>query len=70
MNCKSEKQKEDIKLSIYLNHSCSLHAEYLCYIRKCFNKYTASFGVICFTLIKITFLKLVFVTNITYKHFV
>ena len=24
-----EKQKEDIKLSIYLNYSCSLNAEYL-----------------------------------------
>ena len=25
----TEKQKEGIKLSIYLNYSCSLHAEYL-----------------------------------------
>ena len=33
---KSEKQKEDKKLSIYLNFSCSLYAEYLWYIRKCF----------------------------------
>ena len=53
---KAEKQKEDIKLSIDLNNSCSLQAEYLWYIRKCFfNKYTASYGVICVTLIKITF---------------
>ena len=29
MNGKSEKQKEDIKLSIYLNYSCCLHAKYL-----------------------------------------
>ena len=56
MNWKSEKQKEDIKLFIYLNYSCSLYAEYLRYIRKdFFNKYTASYGVICVTLIKITF---------------
>ena len=56
MNLKSENQKEDIKLSIYLKYSCSLHAEYLLYIRKYFfNKYTASYGVICITLIKITF---------------
>ena len=33
---KSEKQKEDIKLPIYLYYSCSLHAEYLWYIRKDF----------------------------------
>ena len=26
---KSEKQKEDIKQSIDMNYSCSLHAEYL-----------------------------------------
>ena len=56
MNWKSVKQKEDIKLSIYLKYSCSLHAEYLWYIRKDFlNKYTASYGVICVTLINITF---------------
>ena len=53
MNLKSEKQIEDIKLSIYLNYSCSLHAEYL-YIGF-FNKYTDSYGVICVTLIRITF---------------
>ena len=55
MNWKSEKQEEDIKLSIYLNYSCSLHAEYLWYIRKDFFKQiSASYGAICVTLIKIT----------------
>ena len=34
MNWKSEKQREDKKLSIYMNYSCSLHVEYLWYIRK------------------------------------
>ena len=66
MNSKSEKQNESIKLSIYLYYLCSLHAEYLWYIRKCFNKYTASYGVICVILIKINFLEMVIVTYITY----
>ena len=35
-----------------------------------FDKYTASYGVTCVTLIEITFQKLVIVTNITYNHFV
>ena len=57
MSLKSKKQKEDIKLSIHLNYSCSLHAEYLLIHKKVFfNKYTASYVVICVTLFKITFL--------------
>ena len=48
-------RKGDIKLSVYLKYSCSLHAEYLCYIKSVFNKYTASYGVICVTFIKLTF---------------
>ena len=52
MNWKSEKQKEDAKpISIYLNYSRSLYAEFLW----SFNKYTASYGVICVTLVKIAF---------------
>ena len=65
MNWKSEKQKEEMKLCIYLNNLCNLHAEYLWCMWKFFNKYTASYGVIYVTLIMITFLKMVSVTKIT-----
>ena len=52
---KSEKQKEDITLSIYVNYSCSLQADTFNTYESFFNKCTASYGVICVTLIKITF---------------
>ena len=71
MNWKSEQQKEDIKLSIYLNYSCSLHAEYLWYIRKDFLT-NIQLPMVLYVLhqLRIFFLKLVIVTIITYKHFV
>ena len=55
MNWKSEKQKEDLNyLFIWIIHVvCMLNT--FDTLEMIFNKYTASYGVICVTLIKITF---------------
>ena len=48
-------RKKNIKLSTYLNYSCSLHVECLYNIWTFLNKNTASYGVVSVTLIKINF---------------